>query len=94
MPEDTPTNRAEYARFIADATQSILNGLAEVPHHAVLDTLLSAYASKLVRHPCCMPSAITGLRGLVASLEALTSVSAATQPATDGIAPVDHAKFH
>lgn len=94
MPDPTPTDRAEYARYIATATQTILSGLSDVPHNAVLDTLLSAYASKLVRHPCCIPSAIEGLRSLVASLEVLTSLSAAAKPAADGGQPADHAKFH
>ena len=41
------------------------------PHSLHLDALLSAYASELVRHPCCWESAAKGLRHLAGQIEAM-----------------------
>lgn len=87
MSDSTPEGRAAYAAHIASATKVLIDGLSQVPHGAALDTLLSAYASTLLRHPCCIPTAVAALRDLLPRLEVVLQAHTEAAEALHARAP-------
>lgn len=77
--------RPEYRAQLEAAVRQLLQSefVVAKPHHLVLDALLSAYASKLLLHPCCMPNAVAGLRGLAETVDGLLRATAVTATAAN-----------